>query len=109
MHKIPTICIVTILALAIGVFIASLVERSRLEKAAPAGWRQLRAGMSAQQVEALLGAPDSVSFFLPAALPTVPPASEEWYYSFRDTETHPQQERFVVSFVTGRVDRFRVK
>jgi len=66
--------------------------------------------MSTQQVETLLGMPDSVSFFLPATgVPLAPPATEEWYYSFGDIKAHRDDGHFVVYFVTGRVDKFRLK
>ncbi len=109
-RKSSSICIVIVFVLVIGAYVASVVERAQLEKRAPEGWRRIRAGMNAQEVEALFGAADSVSFFLPTAgVPTVPSPSEQWYYSFGDAETRSGEGRFVVSFTTGRVDRLRVR
>lgn len=103
---------VVLLPILLGgvVCVESAVKRHQLEKTAPENWRRVRAGMRSDEVRALLGAPDSSSIFVTSGgTLTSISISEEWRFVFGGPVTRSGEGRFVVTFVTGRVDRVRVR
>ena len=100
--------IFVVLLLGLGCLGWSLLDRARAEKRAPAGWRQLRVGMSTQEVVVLLGFPSTSSSSAPSVFGRVRPR-EEWYYSFGATGQDIYRGRYVVTFTTGTVVSVQIR
>src|SRR5262245_21842074 len=104
-QKAIRICIVAILLCGFGWVAWLFIDHARAANRAPDGWRQLRVGMSTQDVAALLGYPHtrSIMTFGPNPFGRVFPPREDWYYAFGATGQAMYHGRYVVTFTTGTV------
>jgi hypothetical protein len=103
-QKVLRICIGGILLLSVVLIPWSVIERAREAERAPASWKQLRVGVSTQEVTSLIGPPRARTIW--AA--TTPP-EEDWFYAFCGTNSNMPFGRNVVTFKTGTVARVAIR
>jgi len=96
----------------VGIFLFSFAaikwgafERARDAQGAPESWKQLRSGMSSQEVVLLIGHLCCCTVWAP--VPTAP--VEDWYYAFSGTNVEMPFGRNVVTFKTGTVTRVEIR